>query len=55
MFVFMFILFFMDNDEKVIEGIEDIKEKFVIYSFEVDFFEMVEMIVEDEEKEKILF
>lgn len=50
----MFILFLMDSEDKVIESIEDIKEKFFIYLFEVDFFEMVEMIVEDEEK-KILF
>ncbi|XP_032970832.1 zinc finger MYM-type protein 4 isoform X3 [Rhinolophus ferrumequinum] len=44
----------MDNEDKVTESIEDIKEKLPSHSFEADLLEMAEMITEDEEKEKTL-
>ncbi|XP_059774883.1 zinc finger MYM-type protein 4 isoform X2 [Balaenoptera ricei] len=44
----------MDNEDKVTEGIEDIKEKLPSHPFEADLLEMAEMIAEDEEKEKTL-
>ncbi|XP_032243992.1 zinc finger MYM-type protein 4 isoform X3 [Phoca vitulina] len=44
----------MDNEDKVTESIEDIKEKLPSHPFEADLLEMAEMIAEDEEKEKTL-
>ncbi|XP_062960599.1 zinc finger MYM-type protein 4 isoform X2 [Cynocephalus volans] len=44
----------MDNEDKVTESIEDIKEKLPTHPFEADLLEMAEMIAEDEEKEKTL-
>ncbi|VTJ58877.1 zinc finger MYM-type protein 4 isoform X3 [Marmota monax] len=44
----------MDNEDKVPENIEDIKEKLPTHPFEADLLEMAEMIAEDEEKEKTL-
>ncbi|KAG8506823.1 Zinc finger MYM-type protein 4 [Galemys pyrenaicus] len=50
----MFIPSSMDNEDKVTESIEDIKEKLPSHPFEADLLEMAEMIAEDEEKEKTL-
>uniref|UniRef100_A0A8C0KED3 Zinc finger MYM-type containing 4 n=1 Tax=Canis lupus dingo TaxID=286419 RepID=A0A8C0KED3_CANLU len=44
----------MDNEDKITESIEDIKEKLPSHPFEADLLEMAEMIAEDEEKEKTL-
>ncbi|ELW65995.1 Zinc finger MYM-type protein 4 [Tupaia chinensis] len=44
----------VDNEDKVTEGIDDIKEKLPTHPFEADLLEMAEMIAEDEEKEKTL-
>uniref|UniRef100_A0A480TPL1 Zinc finger MYM-type protein 4 isoform X2 n=1 Tax=Sus scrofa TaxID=9823 RepID=A0A480TPL1_PIG len=44
----------MENEDKVTESIEDIKEKLPSHPFEADLLEMAEMIAEDEEKEKTL-
>ncbi|XP_074232975.1 zinc finger MYM-type protein 4 isoform X2 [Camelus bactrianus] len=44
----------MDNEDKVTESIEDIKEKLPSHPFEADLLEMAEIIAEDEEKEKTL-
>ncbi|KAL2772881.1 zinc finger MYM-type protein 4 isoform 1 [Daubentonia madagascariensis] len=44
----------IDNEDKVTESIEDIKEKLPTHPFEADLLEMAEMIAEDEEKEKTL-
>ncbi|XP_008830329.1 zinc finger MYM-type protein 4 isoform X6 [Nannospalax galili] len=44
----------MDNEDKVTDSIEDIKEKLPTHPFEADLLEMAEMIAEDEEKEKTL-
>ncbi|XP_021573805.1 zinc finger MYM-type protein 4 isoform X2 [Carlito syrichta] len=44
----------VDNEDKVTESIEDIKEKLPTHPFEADLLEMAEMIAEDEEKEKTL-
>ncbi|KFO24322.1 zinc finger MYM-type protein 4 isoform X1 [Fukomys damarensis] len=44
----------MDNEDKVLESIADIKEKLPTHPFEADLLEMAEMIAEDEEKEKTL-
>ncbi|XP_059945444.1 zinc finger MYM-type protein 4 isoform X2 [Mesoplodon densirostris] len=43
-----------DNEDKVTESIEDIKEKLPSHPFEADLLEMAEIIAEDEEKEKTL-
>lgn len=50
----MFIPSSLDNEDKVTESIEDIKEKLPSHPFEADLLEMAEMIAEDEEKEKTL-
>lgn len=50
----MFIPSSLDNEDKVTESIEDIKEKLPAHPFEADLLEMAEMIAEDEEKEKTL-
>ncbi|XP_030360209.1 zinc finger MYM-type protein 4 isoform X4 [Strigops habroptila] len=42
----------LDNADKVIETIQDIKEKIPTNPFEADLLQMAEMIAEDEEKEK---
>ncbi|XP_063092126.1 zinc finger MYM-type protein 4 isoform X3 [Cavia porcellus] len=44
----------MDNEDKIAESIDDIKEKVPTHPFEADLLEMAEMIAEDEEKEKTL-
>ncbi|XP_077006444.1 zinc finger MYM-type protein 4 isoform X2 [Tamandua tetradactyla] len=44
----------LDNDDKVTDGIEGIKEKLPTHPFEADLLEMAEIIAEDEEKEKTL-
>ncbi|KAM6173213.1 zinc finger MYM-type protein 4 isoform 4-T4 [Erethizon dorsatum] len=50
----MFVPSSMDNEDKVAESIDDIKEKLPTHPFEADLLEMAEMIAEDEEKEKTL-
>ncbi|XP_004705036.1 zinc finger MYM-type protein 4 [Echinops telfairi] len=50
----MLIPLSMDNEDKVTESIEDIKEKLPSHPFEADLLEMAEIIAEDEEKEKTL-
>ncbi|NXF47523.1 ZMYM4 protein, partial [Oceanites oceanicus] len=42
----------LDNADKIIETIQDIKEKIPTNPFEADLLQMAEMIAEDEEKEK---
>lgn len=42
----------LDNADKIIETIQDIKEKVPANPFEADLLQMAEMIAEDEEKEK---
>ncbi|XP_053942244.1 zinc finger MYM-type protein 4 isoform X5 [Cuculus canorus] len=42
----------LDNADKIIETIQDIKEKIPTNPFEADLIQMAEMIAEDEEKEK---
>ncbi|XP_074832148.1 zinc finger MYM-type protein 4-like isoform X2 [Carettochelys insculpta] len=42
----------LDNADKIIETIQDIKEKIPANPFEADLLQMAEMIAEDEEKEK---
>ncbi|XP_028937348.1 zinc finger MYM-type protein 4 isoform X3 [Ornithorhynchus anatinus] len=44
----------LDSAEKIIETIQDIKEKIPTNPFEADILQMAEMIAEDEEKEKTL-
>lgn len=42
----------LDSADKIIETIQDIKEKIPTNPFEADLLQMAEMIAEDEEKEK---
>ncbi|XP_048824688.1 zinc finger MYM-type protein 4 isoform X3 [Lagopus muta] len=42
----------LDNADKILETIQDIKEKIPISPFEADLLQMAEMIAEDEEKDK---
>ncbi|XP_069731427.1 zinc finger MYM-type protein 4 isoform X4 [Phaenicophaeus curvirostris] len=42
----------LDNADKIIETIQDIKEKIPTNPFEADLIQMAEMIAEDEEKDK---
>ncbi|NXL93336.1 ZMYM4 protein, partial [Alectura lathami] len=42
----------LDNADKIIETIQDIKEKVPTNPFEADLLQMAEMIAEDDEKEK---
>ncbi|KFV86854.1 Zinc finger MYM-type protein 4, partial [Struthio camelus australis] len=42
----------LDNADKIIETIQDLKEKIPTNPFEADLLQMAEMIAEDEEKEK---
>ncbi|XP_014802043.1 PREDICTED: zinc finger MYM-type protein 4 isoform X2 [Calidris pugnax] len=42
----------LDNADKIIETIQDIKEKIPTNPFEADLLQMAEMIAEDEEKDK---
>ncbi|XP_068274118.1 zinc finger MYM-type protein 4-like isoform X3 [Nyctibius grandis] len=42
----------LDNADKIIETIQDIREKIPTNPFEADLLQMAEMIAEDEEKEK---
>ncbi|CAI9590641.1 unnamed protein product [Staurois parvus] len=42
----------LDNADKIIDAIEDLKEKVPSDPFEADILQMAEMIAEDEEKEK---
>ncbi|NXH14638.1 ZMYM4 protein, partial [Bucco capensis] len=42
----------LENADKIIETIQDIREKIPINPFEADLLQMAEMIAEDEEKEK---
>ncbi|XP_063810504.1 zinc finger MYM-type protein 4 isoform X2 [Pseudophryne corroboree] len=44
----------LDNADKIIDAIEDLKEKIPSDPFEADILQMAEMIAEDEEKEKTL-
>ncbi|XP_077151920.1 LOW QUALITY PROTEIN: zinc finger MYM-type protein 4 [Ranitomeya variabilis] len=44
----------LDNADKIIDAIEDLKEKVPSDPFEADILQMAEMIAEDEEKEKTL-
>ncbi|XP_018104995.1 zinc finger MYM-type protein 4 isoform X1 [Xenopus laevis] len=44
----------LDNADKIIDAIEDLKEKVPTDPFEADLLQMAEMIAEDEEKEKTL-
>ncbi|KAM4701633.1 zinc finger MYM-type protein 4 isoform 2-T4 [Discoglossus pictus] len=44
----------LDNADKIIDAIEDLKEKVPSDPFEADLLQMAEMIAEDEEKEKTL-
>ncbi|XP_068125208.1 zinc finger MYM-type protein 4 isoform X2 [Hyperolius riggenbachi] len=44
----------LDNADKIIDAIEDLKEKVPSDPFEADILQMAEMIAEDEEKEKAL-
>ncbi|XP_053563039.1 zinc finger MYM-type protein 4 isoform X2 [Bombina bombina] len=44
----------LDNADKIIDTIEDLKEKVPSDPFEADILQMAEMIAEDEEKEKTL-
>uniref|UniRef100_A0A8C5NXU9 Zinc finger, MYM-type 4 n=1 Tax=Jaculus jaculus TaxID=51337 RepID=A0A8C5NXU9_JACJA len=44
----------VDNEDKITESIEDIKEKLPSHPFEADLLEMAEIIAEDEDKEKTL-
>ncbi|POI35009.1 hypothetical protein CIB84_001237 [Bambusicola thoracicus] len=42
----------LDNADKILETIQDIKEKIPISPFEADLLQMAEMIAEDDEKDK---
>ncbi|OXB66387.1 hypothetical protein ASZ78_011921 [Callipepla squamata] len=42
----------LDNADKILETIQDIKEKIPISPFEADLLQMAEIIAEDEEKDK---
>uniref|UniRef100_A0A8C2U2A7 Zinc finger MYM-type containing 4 n=1 Tax=Coturnix japonica TaxID=93934 RepID=A0A8C2U2A7_COTJA len=48
----MFFPTTLDNADKILETIQDIKEKVPISPFEADLLQMAEMIAEDEDKDK---
>ncbi|XP_063310866.1 zinc finger MYM-type protein 4 isoform X1 [Pelobates fuscus] len=50
----MFIPTTLDNADKIVDVIADLKEKVPADPFEADILQMAEMIAEDEEKEKTL-